>query len=153
MKRRLAFLALLVSLLAMWATSVYAYNNGIGTNPSIIDPPGGSTTITLETTAAATGTLSVTAPDGHTIWTISVNQPAGPKNYVFPDDFLATNPSANTTAIGSYDVEADIAILGYTDHATFTVEFFSVPVTPLGIVGILGACFAALGVKRIKKTQ
>jgi hypothetical protein len=152
MKRKALSLMLLLGFLAMWTASVYAYNNTMTVNPAVINPPGGSTTITIETTASAAGTLTVTSPDGYTSWSISISQPAGPKDYVFPTDFP---PSANTTAMGKYDVTADvtIALTGYHWKTTFQVSFFVIPVAPLGVVGILGACFAALGVSKAKNSQ
>jgi hypothetical protein len=150
MKRKALSLMLLLGFLAMWTASVYAYNNSISVNPAVINPAGGSTTITLETARAATGTLTVTSPDGYTSWSISISQPAGPKDYVFPTDFP---PSANTTVIGSYEVKANILMyIGiYTWRTTFQVEFFTIPVAPLGIVGIIGALFAGLAVKKLKQ--
>lgn len=149
-KRAILFLAITSALLILYSAGpALALSTGLHVDPGMISSPGGTTTITLVTPVRATGTLTVTNPNG-TKWTASIDTgPSSPhtQTWKFPDDF----PTGDTNSVGSYDVVAELTmqVSIYTWKTCFEVEFFVIPTAPLGILGILAACFAGLAVKRL----
>ena len=152
MTKSKTMLLLFAVILAVSAYVVPALaENKISVSPSVINV-GGSTTITLTTESAATGSLKVKDPNGNE-WTagtaVNIGPGGGSQSWVYPVDF--TGADSNTE--GSYDVTADVDLdIGRPWHTTFMVEFFVIPELPLGIIAATTAGFAAFGItKKFRK--
>jgi len=154
LKTKMLFAIAILAWLALWLGSASAINE-ISVDPPVINA-GGTTMITLTTERNATGTLTVTDPNGNS-WVannpINIPNPAGgSQSWVFPTDFPA---GANTNTVGSYNVTADVTMtIGpIIWHTEFKVEFFVIPEVPFGVVMATIASFAAFGIIKRYKTR
>jgi hypothetical protein len=114
-------------------------------NPQVIPSPGGTTTITVTCDQEGSGSITVITPGGDNPSSVSISIPpgGGSVSKVYPTDFP---PPASTAETGEYEVA--VVLSGYKYTASFWVSFEVVPQTPLGVIAVIAACFAALGVKR-----
>jgi len=143
-KKTLLLVSLITGLFVTWAIQPILAENKISVNPGII-LPGEKVTITLSLDVKTIGgTLTVTHKPSGTSWSINIpgGWAPGSKSWTFPDDWIPTNPTANTDELGDYDVTADIGI--NTWPVTFRVEFFVIPELLFGSVAATVACFAAV---------
>jgi hypothetical protein len=156
-KNRLMLTLLVVALFTSYAgpIALASLSPGIYTDPGTISVPGLSTTITLVTPLKATGTLTITDPNGNRYTAAISTTKMGPsdweQSWVFPDNF--TSQGANTDTTGTYDVTANITMtIGrYVWKTMFEVVFFVVPDLPFGTLMAVVACFGAfLGYKKTK---
>jgi len=142
---------LIMTLLIIGGIQLVLAVNEISVNPGYI-LPGEKVTITLTTEKAATGTITVTQIATGDSWTINIAVPAGSKSWTFPDDWIPTNPTANTDELGLYKVLADITIelYKYKWETQFETGFLVIP-EPLGPIMAIIACFgAAIGYRKFK---
>jgi len=142
---------LATALLVVGSVQLALAVNKLSVNPGYI-LIGQKVTITLTTERAATGTITVTQNATGNSWSININVPAGTNTWTFPDDWLATNPGANTNELGYYDVLADITmkISKYTWKTQFQAGFLVIP-EPFGPIMAIIACFSAvIGFRKFK---
>jgi hypothetical protein len=120
---------------------------GVTCNPEVIPSPGGKTTITVTCDTARSGSITVTTPGGDNPSSVDITIPSGgePVSKVYPTDFP---PPASTAEMGEYEVV--VVLTGYRYTTKFWVSFTVVPQTPLGVIAVIAACFAAFGIKRIQ---
>lgn len=114
-------------------------------NPQVIPSPGGTTTITVTCDQAGSGSITVINPGWDDPSSVSITVPAGggSVSVEYPTDFQSP---ASTAEMGEYQVI--VSLSGYKYTATFWVSFTVVPETPLGVIAMIAACFAALGIKK-----
>lgn len=118
-------------------------------NPQVIPSPGGTTTITVTCDQAGSGSITVITPGGDNPSSVSISVPAGGSvSKVYPTNFLSP---ASTAETGDYEVV--VILSGQQYHAGFWVSFTVVPQTPLGVIAVIAACFAALGIKRVQNKK
>jgi hypothetical protein len=121
---------------------------GLYVNPGTLPTPGGSTTITLVTPLRATGTLKVKCVGTGEEWLATVDTGStGTQTWTFPSNSFVGLTPPNTNTMGMYDVVADIImnVSTFKWKTTFMVEFFVIPVLPLGTLMAVVACFGAVG--------
>jgi hypothetical protein len=126
---------------------VAAVTISVTCNPQVIPSPGGTTTITVTCDQGGSGSITVITPGGDNPSSISISIPArgGSVSKVYPTDFPSP---ASTAETGEYEVV--VVLSGYKYTASFWVSFMVVPQTPLGVIAVIAACFAALGIKRVQ---
>jgi len=118
-------------------------------NPQVIPSPGGATTITVTCDLAGSGSITVITPGGSSsAVAISIPSGGGSASKVYPTEFPSP---ASTAEMGEYQVV--VFLSGQQYHAGFWVSFTVVPQTPLGVIAVIAACFAALGIKRVQNKK
>jgi len=127
-------------------STVQAVTVTVSCNPEVIPRPGGTTTITVTCSEAASGSITVITPSGKSS-ALGITIPAGGGSVskVYPTDFPSP---ASTAEVGEYEVI--VFLSGQKFMASFWVSFNVIPQTPLGVIGAIFACFSALGIKRLK---
>ena len=143
MKKLLIPIAIILTLMLIGIAG--AVSVSVTCNPEVIPSPGGTTTITVTCDTSGSGNITVITPGGNRS-TVSITIPSGGGSIskVYPIDFP---PPASTNEVGEYEVIVFLA--GHKYRSTFWVSFTVIPQTPLGVVAVIMACFAALGVKQV----
>ena len=120
-------------------------------NPTTITA-GGTTTITVSSDTAATGTITVRTPSGKLYTQPLTISAGGSVSLNYPDNF----PGASSTESGTYNVYGTLicGTLGTKLSDSFSVSTqMHTPELPIGTIGATAAMLAGLGLFVVKKRR
>lgn len=150
-KAKLTLLPVLALMILLSTSSVGAVVISVTADPEVIPHLGGSTTITVSSSEAGVGSITVVTPVSHIVSVVPINVPeGGADSKMYPDDF----PGGSTAETGEYEITVYLA--GNEYRATFWVTFEVIPESPIGtlmaITASFGALIGLLKIKRLRKT-